>query len=145
MHVITGGAFNGKAAWVKEFYQLNNDHHHRWISAYKGDPYPFNLAASIEKRIVLEGVEQWMLKMLEKDKSFAREFGRRWIASWRSWEQTDPDRKLIIIGTDISKGIVPVEQKNRIWRDMTGWFYQDLVEISDRVDIIWYGVNKNIK
>lgn len=56
-----------------------------------------------------------------------------------------PSRKLVIIGTDISKGIVPLEKENRLWRDFTGWVYQDLVAKAERVDVIWYGINQIMK
>ena len=54
-------------------------------------------------------------------------------------------RKLVVIGSDITKGIVPVEKENRLWRDVTGWAYQDLAAQADKIDIIWYGCNQTIK
>ena len=52
---------------------------------------------------------------------------------------------VILIGTDITKGIVPIEAENRVWRDVTGRVYQDTVSICNRVDLIWYGINKRLK
>lgn len=146
MHVITGGAYNGKAAWVKEHYQLTNNMQYRWISAYKGQEYPEDLSIFHERLIILEGVEQWLLEMIEQQPSADyREIGKRHIQGWLDWEQQNDDRILIIIGTDISKGIVPIEKTLRIWRDITGWFYQDLVKSCNRLDLIWYGVQKRLK
>jgi adenosylcobinamide kinase / adenosylcobinamide-phosphate guanylyltransferase len=61
------------------------------------------------------------------------------------WEQEKPQKKLVVIGTDITKGIVPVDRENRLWRDVTGWAYQDLAAQADKIDIIWYGCNQTIK
>ena len=54
-------------------------------------------------------------------------------------------RMVILIGSDITKGIVPIEAENRVWRDVTGRVYQDTVSICNRVDLIWYGINKRLK
>jgi adenosyl cobinamide kinase/adenosyl cobinamide phosphate guanylyltransferase len=36
-------------------------------------------------------------------------------------------------------------RENRLWRDVTGWAYQDLSAMADKVDVIWYGLNQTIK
>ncbi len=140
MHVVTGGAYNGKSEWVKTFYKIDQDR--CWVSAYKGDRLPLDLSSMRERRIVLEGVEKWIFQGLNR---WDRQLGKEVIATWLSWEQACSERKIIVIGTDISKGIVPIESERRKWRDVTGWFYQDLVEACDRFDLIWYGVNQQLK
>jgi adenosyl cobinamide kinase/adenosyl cobinamide phosphate guanylyltransferase len=50
-----------------------------------------------------------------------------------------------VIGSDITKGVVPLEKENRIWRDLTGWAYQDTAAKAEKVDIIWYGLNQTMK
>jgi adenosyl cobinamide kinase/adenosyl cobinamide phosphate guanylyltransferase len=145
MHVITGGAYNGKAEWIKQAYELNKTSH-TWISAYKKDPCPVDLIMYDTPLIVLEGAEQWVRQKVADEKAaFNRNDGRMLIEKWIGWEQQDAEHQLIVIGTDISKGIVPIEQVDRNWRDVTGWFYQDLVERSERFDVIWYGINKQLK
>lgn len=141
MHFVTGGYFNGKRNWVKENYTAD-----QWISAY-------NNAALIEddslfsgSTVVLEGLEQWTKNLSEKmvlDE--ARVYLSLIFDRWLQWEKEDACRRLIIIGTDISKGIVPMEKADRNWRDLTGWVYQDLVTRCSRVDIIWYGLPQTIK
>lgn len=146
MHVITGGAYNGKSAWVREYYQLDGNKDYRWISAYNEDGLPDGLSFYGEKLIILEGVEQWILQLIEKYPSNDhREMGKRFIQAWLGWEQKGLDQQLVVIGTDISKGIVPLEPINRMWRDTTGWFYQDLVVRCDRFDLVWYGISKQLK
>ncbi|WP_394172482.1 hypothetical protein [Guptibacillus hwajinpoensis] len=51
----------------------------------------------------------------------------------------------MIIGTDITQGILPFEREEQDWRELTGWAYQDLTDAADRVDVIWYGLNQQLK
>jgi adenosyl cobinamide kinase/adenosyl cobinamide phosphate guanylyltransferase len=144
MHVITGGAYNGKADWVKQTYELNKTSH-TWISSYQRDPCPVDLTKHDKPFIILEGAEQWISQLIkEKNGAFSRDDGRTLIKKWRSWEENSA-HQLIVIATDISKGIVPIKQADRMWRDVTGWFYQDLVKECERFDVIWYGINKQLK
>ncbi|MGY0691994.1 bifunctional adenosylcobinamide kinase/adenosylcobinamide-phosphate guanylyltransferase [Virgibacillus sp. FSP13] len=145
MHMVTGGAYNGKSAWVREFYQLNTTSNWHWISAYD-ETSPEDLAMLAQNLVVVNGIEQWVFEWLKtRSINDIREFGRSIISDWTNWEDAKAGRKLVIIGSDISKGIVPMEQQMRAWRDVTGWFYQDLVEKCDRLDLIWYGVQKQLK
>ncbi|WP_106496487.1 bifunctional adenosylcobinamide kinase/adenosylcobinamide-phosphate guanylyltransferase [Lentibacillus sp. Marseille-P4043] len=145
MHIVTGGAYNGKSAWVRKFYQLDNVSNWHWIAAYD-ETCPKDLAAFGQDLIVLNGVEHWVYKWSETQSiSEIRDFGRAIISNWVNWEDEKACRKLVVIGSDISKGIVPMEQQMRAWRDATGWFYQDLVEKCDRLDMIWYGVQTQLK
>ncbi|WP_068677277.1 bifunctional adenosylcobinamide kinase/adenosylcobinamide-phosphate guanylyltransferase [Oceanobacillus sp. Castelsardo] len=141
MHFVTGGAFNGKRAWVKDNYDGAE-----WLSSYNGDTLPETLEALSSEYIVLEGVEllteEWSERM---DIDEAQVHLRKRLDQWLAWENANANRSVIIIGTDIMKGIVPMHKEERDWRDLTGWFYQDLVKKSKRVDVIWYGINQTIK
>lgn len=145
MHVVTGGASNGKAAWVRDFYQLENEKSIHWFNAHKEVQLPESLQ-DLNGLVVFEGMEQWVLEWMEaKDLDEAREYGRDLIEEWSAWEEQDDDNCLIVICTDISKGIVPMDAKLRKWRDLTGWFYQDLVRKSEQVHVIWYGIARQLK
>ncbi|WP_110928260.1 bifunctional adenosylcobinamide kinase/adenosylcobinamide-phosphate guanylyltransferase [Bacillus massiliglaciei] len=142
MHFVTGGAYNGKAGWVKR--HIPNDV--LWISAYQGDPLPENLPKTNNQYAVLEGLETW----IRQDAACMDAAGirRKWqgiFRLWRIWEKEEPGRQAVWIGTDITKGIVPVEQEKRVWRDAAGWIFQDAVSVADRVDVIWYGIASKIK
>ncbi|NEX78096.1 hypothetical protein G4Z05_04225 [Bacillus thermocopriae] len=144
MHFITGGAFNGKKAWVKKTYRVTKDD--PWISAYKNDLIPINLNGIDRNLIILEGAEQWIKKLTEIHNSTkSRELWNHYLNQWSSWEKEKPERQIVVIGTDITKGIVPLEAENRLWRDVTGWAFQDLAAKSDKIDVIWYGMNQSIK
>ena len=142
MHFVTGGAYNGKAKWVKKHYTLD-DNHVQWISAYRDEPLPLHFH---EDTVVLQGIEAWIKRDAANQEAAA--IRMKWqeiISKWRIWEEAKNDRRLILIGADITKGIVPIEIENRIWRDATGWVFQDIVAASSRVDIIWYGVSQQLK
>lgn len=142
MHFVTGGAFNGKSKWVREQYKLD-DLEHTWISAYKGEEIP---ELHNKKIIVLEGLEVWFRKVTRSIPADAsREKWQSLVREWLKWESKDEERKLVLIGNDISKGIVPIAPEDRLWRDATGWVYQDLVSAAERVDLIWYGISQKLK
>ncbi|MCL6572557.1 MAG: bifunctional adenosylcobinamide kinase/adenosylcobinamide-phosphate guanylyltransferase [Bacillus sp. (in: Bacteria)] len=144
MHFIIGGAFNGKRAWVKNTLKgFGQDH---WLSAYDNNSLPLNLLEIDQDVIILEGVEMWVKELtVEYDADKCREIWKKCLANWLSWERGTVKRKLIVIGTDITKGIVPLEAENRVWRDVTGWAFQDISARSEKVDVIWYGLNQTIK
>jgi adenosylcobinamide kinase / adenosylcobinamide-phosphate guanylyltransferase len=144
MHFIIGGAFNGKRAWVKKNYQVFE--RHQWVSAYENQSLPINLNDFDLDVLVLEGVEKWLKELTENvDAGQCREIWNHCVENWLTWEQGSSHRQLVVIGTDITKGIVPLEVENRLWRDVTGWAYQDIAAKSVKVDVIWYGLNQNIK
>ncbi|MBT2736332.1 bifunctional adenosylcobinamide kinase/adenosylcobinamide-phosphate guanylyltransferase [Neobacillus sp. C211] len=144
MHFIIGGAFNGKRAWVKNTYTVYENKH--WVSAYDNHSLPLNLIDFGKDVMILEGVEIWLKDLtVTYDGDKCREIWNKCLENWLSWEQEALHRQLIVIGTDITKGIVPLEVENRLWRDVTGWAYQDIAVKSAKVDVIWYGLNQTIK
>ncbi|SFD40779.1 Adenosyl cobinamide kinase/adenosyl cobinamide phosphate guanylyltransferase [Lentibacillus persicus] len=144
MHFITGGAFNGKRKWVKNHYAQE---HCLWLSAYDGNTLKKQCNEALPEVVVLEGLEEWVNIQIDPailpDKQ-CREMMQE-IEPWLAWEKADSRRRLVIIGTDISKGIVPANKEERMWRDMTGWLYQRLAAKAERVDLIWYGIEQTIK
>lgn len=143
MHFVTGGSYNGKAKWVREQYQVTDET--IWLSAYQDHDLPENMDHH-SKRIILEGIERWIKQDIQQFN--AADIRASWklrIERFLNWEKENEDRHLIIIGNDLSKGIVPIEASDRTWRDACGWVYQDLAERADRVELIWYGINQQLK
>ncbi|RFU62396.1 bifunctional adenosylcobinamide kinase/adenosylcobinamide-phosphate guanylyltransferase [Peribacillus glennii] len=146
MHFVTGGAYNGKSRWVREHYKAKDIGFDQWISAYHPDGLPKDSNFPHCNAIVIEGMEQFIkVNCLHRDTGTCRRVLNSLIEDWLAWENDEQQRLLVIIGTDITKGIVPMEKEERIWRDITGWIYQDISSKADRVDVIWYGLNKQIK
>lgn len=147
MQFVSGGAYNGKANWVKSHYELNekNKDDYRWISAYHDDTFPKDLTIFSERTIVIEGLEQWTLQFIKTDDiDKVRHKLQTILQQWRQW--TDgKGNQLIIIGTDISKGVVPVDANLRKWRDVTGFIYQDIVKNCTGFYYVWYGIGEQLK
>jgi len=146
MHFITGGAFNGKKSWVKNRYQLEMLEH-LWLSAYKNESLVKTAASELPPIVILEGIEQWISRLITPDQTndhLLIELQSQ-LDTWIEWKKQSEQHRLIIIGTDISKGIVPTEQQHRHWRDITGWMYQYIAKQSSHMDVIWYGINQRIK
>jgi adenosylcobinamide kinase / adenosylcobinamide-phosphate guanylyltransferase len=146
LHFVTGGTHNGKSNWVKAYYKEQGSEPDVWLSAYNGDVLPDRIDEHRGQLIIVEGLEQFVRQcVIDKDLNGIREFWQKLLLSWQKWEKLNELHRLVLIGTDISKGIVPLERENRRWRDLTGWIYQDITQISNRVDIIWYGLNTQLK
>lgn len=140
MYFVTGGAYNGKAKWVKKQVDLAEV---QWISAYREESLPSQFH---KDTVVLQGIEAWIKReATAQDAAAIRTQWQDIIGKWRIWEEENNHRRLILIGADITKGIVPIEVEHRIWRDATGWVFQDIVAASIRVDLIWYGVPQQLK
>ncbi len=144
MHVITGGAFNGKWHFVKEFYQLSNEADFIKYSSYNDDVLPNDFSNIKTKYLIIQGIELYVKNFFNNEISIPSQT-EEFILNCLNWETSNPNGNLIVIGNDISKGVVPKEASDREWRDMTGLMYQKLVQMSQRYDVIWYGINKQLK
>ncbi|TMU87310.1 hypothetical protein FGG79_04055 [Bacillus sp. BHET2] len=141
MYFITGGSFNGKSRWVKKQFNLIESET-TWISLFDNEMEDIT---TIRPIIVLEGVEYAVRSSILHSGVDSKALFKEQIDSLREWEEGSPERKVIWIGSEIGKGIVPIDQSSREWRDMTGWVYQDLAEKSQQVWLVWYGLASSIK
>ncbi|MFB5661620.1 bifunctional adenosylcobinamide kinase/adenosylcobinamide-phosphate guanylyltransferase [Alteribacillus sp. HJP-4] len=143
MHFITGGHFNGKAQWVKEQQKYENAY---WITFYNRNSKMAEPEKLQESCIVINGVEAGLYQHLNEHPSHTGQtFMDTIISYYLIWEKAEKNRSLIIIGTDITKGIVPAEPMQRRWRDETGWLYQSLLKKAEDADLIWFGINQPLK
>lgn len=101
--------------------------------------------------IVCDLAEQAIAEMYEADVvKNIQEGVRRLLAEGISpldifTENIDRLKQKIIIGTEIGCGIVPLEEKERVWRDETGRVYQLLAMKARKVERIWAGIPVTIK
>ncbi|MEK4031125.1 bifunctional adenosylcobinamide kinase/adenosylcobinamide-phosphate guanylyltransferase [Pseudobacillus sp. FSL P4-0506] len=142
MHLVTGGAFNGKKQWVKTSYGLEKKAHN-WHSFYETD----KTEEWTESVVILEGIERHVRRLIEKeeDPEAARIEWNKELAGWLEWEKEEESRQVVLIGTDITKGIVPANAFDRMWRDAAGWCFQDAAKQARRVIQVWYGLPQIIK
>ncbi|MGK7376515.1 bifunctional adenosylcobinamide kinase/adenosylcobinamide-phosphate guanylyltransferase [Planococcus sp. 1R117A] len=129
MHIVFGGAFNGKRQYVKE---LLGNREYIWYEGKLPDQ-----AASF---LVIAGIEEWVKAQLDK--------GTDEKDITRGIEQAislQPINQQIWILTDMNRGIVPVDPLERELRDVIGRLYQHLFKKADHITRIWYGIPQTIK
>lgn len=144
MHVITGGAYNGKWQFVKQLYNLTDEADFIKYSGYNNDELPSDFSNIQTKYFIIQNLELYIKGFFENEASVPSQT-EKFVLNCLNWQERNPHAELILIGSDISKGVVPVGRKEREWRDMTGLMYQRLVQVSERFDIIWYGINRQLK
>ena len=54
-------------------------------------------------------------------------------------------KKSVLIGDEISGGVVPIDEFERLWRDQTGKLYRFLASEADIVDRIFAGLPMRLK
>ncbi len=147
MFFVSGGAFNGKKEWVR--HNLIPCQNTRWISYFQNQEKLFTIKECKHPTIIFEGIEYGLYHtMLSNEIMSLKELRNQFrenVIWWQEWERQEKHRRVIWIGSDISKGIVPMEKNERNWRDLTGWCYQDLVNEVEHVFTIWYGISTKLK
>ncbi|RBP08101.1 bifunctional adenosylcobinamide kinase/adenosylcobinamide-phosphate guanylyltransferase [Rossellomorea aquimaris] len=144
MYFVTGGSFNGKSRWVKIHFNLKETDT-TWIPLFNGKRIQLDEINFSNSVIVMEGFEYGIRSTILNNDSEIRKSFTILIQSLKQWEEEDSDRSVIWIGSEIGKGIVPMDKLSREWRDMTGWIYQDLAEMSQEVWVVWYGLATSLK
>lgn len=124
MRVIIGGAYNGKRAYVKR--ELLGKQSFQW---FEGE-----LPTGSIDNVVVTDLDKWLARF-ESDENTAIQSV---IAALEN-------KNSIVVLTDIGRGIVPMNPKDRELRDRCGRLYQRLMKEADEVIQIWYGIPKKIK
>lgn len=130
MHIVFGGAFNGKRQYVKDQLKVQA------IDWHEGSLPETAAAKGIA---VIAGLEYWVEQQLEQ--GFSEELLIEQVkkAVGRGHEQQ------LWILTDLNRGIVPTEQIEREMRDVIGRLYQFLFSEAEEITRIWYGIPQKIK
>ncbi|MFS3927790.1 bifunctional adenosylcobinamide kinase/adenosylcobinamide-phosphate guanylyltransferase [Priestia flexa] len=140
MHFVFGGAFNGKRKWIKKQYDNQIT---AWYSAYE-NPIKVPTLVKGDQYIVIEGIERYIKELIDSGKT-VDEVCCYFNEQLQAWRAENLLANIIVIGTEIGKGIVPLNQNDRSWRDACGYVYQMLVAEAETVDRIWYGISNRIK
>lgn len=130
MHIIFGGAFNGKRQYVKDRLKGQEVY---WSEG----ELPKSTAP--ETIMVIAGLEHWVKQQLGKGLTEGQmmEQVKRIIDSGQSQQ--------IWVLTDLNRGIVPTERIEREMRDIVGRLYQHLFAQAEKITRIWYGIPEKIK
>ncbi|MCM3762952.1 bifunctional adenosylcobinamide kinase/adenosylcobinamide-phosphate guanylyltransferase [Alkalihalobacillus oceani] len=112
----------------------------QWYNGYKLCPHP---APEQNGTVIIFGLEAIVRSFLTEDEAGARERFRSWLESWLCWEQSGGI--LYLVGSDVGKGVVPLEKEARLFRDYVGVCFQEVARKAERVDLIWYGLATQLK
>lgn len=121
MHIVLGGAHNGKRALVRD-YLARNGLTSTWLSD------------SIENWdqktdvLVINSIPQALFPLTREERI-------KWLDHYIL-----KDTMVIWIIEDVSRGIVPMEKNQRVYRDECGRITQLLVERAMSVTQVWYGL-----
>ncbi|WP_198162671.1 bifunctional adenosylcobinamide kinase/adenosylcobinamide-phosphate guanylyltransferase [Halobacillus mangrovi] len=132
MDFVTGGAYNGKGEWVRKTL-LETVNEVTWI-----DVASEKISTPDTSTLVVENLE-YIVKEHEPTNAFEK------LEEILRWEKRRSSRMVILIGTDTTKGIVPLERSDREWRDRTGFLYQEMVKRADHAFLIWFGLGEKLK
>ncbi|MEK5039985.1 bifunctional adenosylcobinamide kinase/adenosylcobinamide-phosphate guanylyltransferase [Sporosarcina sp. FSL K6-3457] len=125
MHVIIGGAHNGKREYVRTMLAGREVEWREVGHLYNSDA---------TQTIVISGIEKWLAET-DLSEADATDYVLTTVA----------DRDVIVVLTDIGRGIVPIEAQQRKLRDACGRLYQRLMAEADEVTRIWYGLAQTLK
>ena len=130
MRIYIGGAHNGKRDYVRTMLA---DKDVEWFEGILPGASNTRNSDTIQT-IVVVGLEKWLAET-ELSETAAIDEVMKVIAG----------RDVIVILTDIGRGIVPIDAEQRQLRDACGWLYQRLMAEADEVTRIWYGLTQTIK
>ncbi|MEE3809141.1 MULTISPECIES: bifunctional adenosylcobinamide kinase/adenosylcobinamide-phosphate guanylyltransferase [Lysinibacillus] len=130
MHVFIGGAYNGKTDYVKGLYELHQ------MVMLDGELPEVAPACDV---LVIKNLEKWLVTQnLEEDEQVVQTV----LATVQTLEQ---QCRLVLIVTDMGRGVVPMEKQARLLRDTCGRLYQALFKEAEQVVRIWYGLAEQLK
>lgn len=122
MIFVIGGAHQGKKAFARSLG------YGKIAVADESAPLDFSTGA-------LCGLERWVLGCVKRDESAVERFA----------EMEDLWRDCLLIGTDFSCGVVPMNAQLRLWREENGRLNSYIAERAERVVRIFCGLPQELK
>lgn len=133
MHLIFGGAYQGKRDYAKERYGLGDENIYTCIADGGNGS---TAAAEIDfSGKAVDCLEEFVLNCVccgIEAADYMRQHKEEWKHS-------------VIICTDISSGVVPVDKELRAWREMVGRTMMYLGKEAEEVTRIFCGIPQKIK
>ncbi|WP_417897982.1 bifunctional adenosylcobinamide kinase/adenosylcobinamide-phosphate guanylyltransferase [Bacillus haimaensis] len=142
MQLVIGGAFAGKRDIVRKKHKEFS-----WVSSYHNDLLSnWDLKWQSGTTLVLEGWERWVKQQLKKeveDAVIRVEFSRLFQCFLE--EERLRNDCIVLIMLEVGRGIVPIEEDERRFRDLAGWILQDAAKMAEEVQYVWHGMAKRLK
>jgi adenosyl cobinamide kinase/adenosyl cobinamide phosphate guanylyltransferase len=133
MHLIFGGAYQGKRDYAKERYGLKDEEISTCIADGR-DGLPESAVIDFSGKAV-DRLEEFVLYCVRcgiEAADYLNQHSEEWKHS-------------IIICTDISSGVVPVDKELRAWREMVGRTMMYLGKEAEEVTRMFCGIPQKIK
>lgn len=136
MHLIFGGAYQGKLDYAKERYQLKEEDIY---FCGPGSALGMDGCGPVPEidftKKAIDGLEEFVLSCV----SSGAEAKVYLEAHREEWKDS------IFICTDISSGVVPCDKEQRAWREMVGRTLMYLGKEAEEVTRIFCGLPQKIK
>lgn len=141
MHLFIGGACAGKRNAVAARFPAA-----QWRRLAADVPFADSDQALVANTpLAVTGVLEWLSANLASPDSEA--LRQQWQADMATLCQRSDqlNAPLIIIATEVGRGIVPMQPEQRRLRDLNGWFTQDAAAQAEQVWYLRHGLVKAIK
>lgn len=126
MKLIFGGAYQGKLDYAKNTYKLTDRDVHQCDME--------SMVINFDRKIIA-GLDKFVLACIKEGVN-AKECLE---------DNIEKLRDKIIICDDISQGVVPLDPKERAWREMTGRCMIYLGQEADEVIRVFCGIGNQVK
>ncbi|NVF16147.1 bifunctional adenosylcobinamide kinase/adenosylcobinamide-phosphate guanylyltransferase [Vreelandella maris] len=141
MQLFIGGACAGKRdAVIARFPEA------QWWRLDAAQPFIDSQQALVANTpLIITGVLEWLGAALERDDNDAlrQQWQRDMIQLCQRADELNA--ALIIIATDVGRGVVPMEPEQRRLRDLNGWFTQDATAQAEEVWYVRHGLVMALK
>ncbi len=141
MQLFIGGACAGKRDAVAARFPAANG----WrLDTAK--PFSDSQQALVaDTPLVITGVLEWLGAALERDDTDA--LRQQWQSDMAALCQRaeELEAPLIIIASEVGRGIVPMQPEERRLRDLNGWFTQDATAQAEQVWYVRHGLVMALK
>ena len=148
MDLIFGGAYQGKLNYVKETYNVSDKETYTCLREEDCEtPEECLSAISLVRSIKMRSSEEKAeIKVINNLENFILACVRNNMEAVDYLkEHREEFKHMIMIVTDISQGIVPIDKELRAWREMTGRTMLYLAENAELVTRIFCGLPRRIK
>lgn len=136
MHLVFGGAYQGKLDYAKERYGYGEADVYRCASFQRQEAAQCQAEVKVDYSFkVIDHLEAFILNCVRCGKE-AKEILEMDRENWRD---------SVFICTDISSGIVPCDEEMRAWREMVGRTLMYLGKEAEEVTRMFCGIPQKIK
>ena len=125
MHLVIGGAYQGKLGFVKNLYGFTDE---QVFTCGQAEDIDFS-------RPCVRHIEEFVYGSLLRGEDAVKYF----LENRALWE------KSVLVCREVGGGVVPIDPMERAWREAVGSLCRYLAENADRVSRIFCGIEQRLK